>query len=93
VSAKPLMKCHKFNVSNPCDLLIFFKFHVATSHSTRVLIAGNLDPALHPFAKEREYTRALNATKLGKLFAKPFVAALSGHLDGVYCLRRHVCHL
>lgn len=51
---------------------------------------GNLDPALHPFAKEREYTRALNATKLGKLFAKPFVAALSGHLDGVYCLRRHV---
>lgn len=48
---------------------------------------------MHPFAQEREYTRALNATKLGKLFAKPFVAALSGHLDGIYCLRRHVTFL
>ncbi|CAD6922842.1 unnamed protein product, partial [Tilletia laevis] len=46
----------------------------------------NLDPALHPFSKPREYTRALNASKLNRLFAKPFVASLSGHIDGVYAL-------
>ena len=27
----------------------------------------NLDPALHPFAKEREYTRAVNAAKMDKV--------------------------
>jgi len=32
-----------------------------------------------------QYTRALNATKLERVFAKPFVAALSGHNDGVWC--------
>ncbi|KAK0521276.1 Protein sof1 [Tilletia horrida] len=47
----------------------------------------NLDPALHPFSKPREYTRALNAAKLNRLFAKPFVASLGdGHIDGVYAL-------
>ncbi|TPX52136.1 hypothetical protein SeMB42_g01634 [Synchytrium endobioticum] len=49
----------------------------------------NLNPALHPFERAREYTRALNATKLERLFAKPFVAALSGHVDGVYCMAKH----
>jgi WD repeat and SOF domain-containing protein 1 len=38
----------------------------------------NLDPNLHPFERAREYTRALNAVKLEKVFAKPFVAALEG---------------
>lgn len=33
-------------------------------------------------------TRALNATKLERLFAKPFVGAMSGHVEGVYCLAR-----
>ena len=47
----------------------------------------NLDPALHPFARAREYTRALNATKLERVFAAPFVAQLGrGHVDGVYAL-------
>jgi len=46
----------------------------------------NLDPKLHPFEKAREYTRALNATKLDKVFAKPFVGALDGHMDGVNCV-------
>lgn len=46
----------------------------------------NLDPNLHPFDKPREYTRALNAAKLDRLFAKPFVASLDGHIDGVYSL-------
>ncbi|KAK4688856.1 DDB1- and CUL4-associated factor 13, partial [Tremellales sp. Uapishka_1] len=46
----------------------------------------NLAPHLHPFAKPREYTRALTAAKIDRIFAKPFVDALGGHQDGVYCL-------
>ncbi|KAJ1531122.1 DDB1- and CUL4-associated factor 13 [Nowakowskiella sp. JEL0078] len=49
----------------------------------------NLSTAEHPFQRAREYTRARNATKLERHFAKPFVAALSGHIDGVYCLAKH----
>ncbi|KAL9129339.1 MAG: hypothetical protein Q9217_002177 [Psora testacea] len=49
----------------------------------------NLDPALHPFERAREYTRALNATKLSRLFAAPFVAQLgNGHVDGVYTMAK-----
>src|ERR1700760_4586976 len=45
----------------------------------------NLDPALHPFERAREYTRALNATKLERMFAKPLLGSLGkGHVDGVY---------
>lgn len=46
----------------------------------------NLAPHLHPFEKPREYTRALTAAKMDRMFAKPFVDALGGHQDGVYCL-------
>ena len=49
-------------------------------------IQRNLAPHLHPFDKPREYTRALTAAKLDRMFAKPFVDALGGHQDGVYCL-------
>lgn len=38
-----------------------------------VKVFRNLDPTLHPFDKAREYTRALQATKLDKVFAKPLV--------------------
>ncbi|KAI0407907.1 WD40-repeat-containing domain protein [Xylaria palmicola] len=31
----------------------------------------NLDPAMHQFERAREYTRALNATKLERMFAQP----------------------
>ncbi|KZO94605.1 WD40 repeat-like protein [Calocera viscosa TUFC12733] len=48
----------------------------------------NLDPSLHPFARAREYTRALTAAKMDRIYAKPFVAALEGHVDGVYTLAR-----
>ncbi|KAI1179740.1 WD40-repeat-containing domain protein [Nemania sp. FL0916] len=45
----------------------------------------NLDPAMHQFERAREYTRALNATKLERMFAQPFVCQLgNGHVDGVY---------
>lgn len=49
----------------------------------------NLNPELHPFERAREYTRALNATKLERMFAAPFVAQLGrGHVDGVYSLAK-----
>ena len=49
----------------------------------------NYDPALHPFQDSREYIRALNATKLNRVFAKPFIASLDGHRDGVSCMSKH----
>ncbi|GBB87964.1 hypothetical protein RclHR1_14470005 [Rhizophagus clarus] len=52
-------------------------------------IKRNYDPTLHPLEKAREYTRALNAVKLERMFAKPFVGDLSGHSDGVYCMAKH----
>ncbi|KAL0231211.1 hypothetical protein GEMRC1_010616 [Eukaryota sp. GEM-RC1] len=36
-------------------------------------ILKNRDPKLHPFQTEREYVRALNATKLERMFAKPLL--------------------
>ena len=56
--------------------------------STTSLLHKNLDPDLHPFAREREYTRALNAVKLDKVFAKPLVGALDAHQESVNGLRR-----
>ncbi len=53
----------------------------------------NLDPALHPLEGPREYVRALNATKLDRVFAKPFISSLSGHTDGVYCMAKHPTQL
>ncbi|KAI9481281.1 MAG: WD40-repeat-containing domain protein [Benjaminiella poitrasii] len=53
----------------------------------------NLDPAAHPFERGREYVRALNSAKLDRMFAKPFVASLNGHIDGVYCLTKHPTQL
>ena len=49
----------------------------------------SVDPSVHPFEREREYVRALNATKLDKVFAKPFIGALTGHFDGVCCMCKH----
>lgn len=40
---------------------------------------------LRNLLKAREYTRALTAVKLDKMFAKPLVGALDGHGDGVFC--------
>lgn len=49
----------------------------------------NLDPELHPFERAREYTKALNATKLERMFAKPFIGQLGyGHRDGVYVIAK-----
>ena len=48
----------------------------------------SLNPQLHPFAQPREYTRALNAVKLDRLHAQPFLHSLDGHRDGVWCVNR-----
>ena len=45
----------------------------------------NRDPALHPFERAREYTKALVSTKMDKMFAKPFIGAMDGHNDSVQC--------
>lgn len=58
--------------------------HAPSSRGAPAPQSRNLDPAQHPFAQAREYTRALNATKMDRMFAKPFVGALEGHADGVY---------
>ena len=57
-----------------------------SSELTRVV--RSTQPELHPFERSREYVRALNAVKLDKHFAKPFVGALSGHMDGVNCMAK-----
>ncbi|CDZ97903.1 Sof1-like rRNA processing protein (contains WD40 repeats) [Phaffia rhodozyma] len=62
--------------------------HLPTTAGASAPVHRNLDPALHPFSKQREYTRAVNAAKIDRMFAKPFVAALEGHTDGVYTLGR-----
>ncbi|OAF68696.1 hypothetical protein A3Q56_03568 [Intoshia linei] len=49
----------------------------------------NYDEKVHPFKVEREYTRALNATKLDRVFSKPFVACLDSHSDGVNRIAIH----
>ena len=49
----------------------------------------NLDPSHHPFERAREYTRALNAVKMERMFAAPFVAQMGqGHVDGVYSMAK-----
>lgn len=49
------------------------------------VVQRNADPKVHPFEKAREYTRAVNAAKLDKVFAKPFVAALGEHTGMFRC--------
>ena len=56
-------------------------------------VPRNYDPNLHPLEVPREYTRALNATKLERVFAKPFIGNLEGHKDGVQCLAKHPTQL
>ncbi|CAH2108425.1 unnamed protein product [Euphydryas editha] len=53
----------------------------------------NYDPSLHPLEGPREYVRALNAVKLERVFAKPFIGSLDGHSDGVSSLAKHPSRL
>ncbi|KAL9186394.1 hypothetical protein ACHAXT_005632 [Thalassiosira profunda] len=55
----------------------------------------NIDPSSHPQARAREYTRAVTAAKLDRMFAQPFLGELKGgHVDAVSCLaicRTNLC--
>lgn len=51
-------------------------------------VQRNLDPMAHPLARARERKRALNASKMERMFSKPFVAAMEGHEDSVCSLER-----
>lgn len=53
----------------------------------------NPNPILHPFQKAKEYVRALNAAKLERVFAKPFLFSLNDHTDGVKCLAKNFKNL
>ncbi|VDL82848.1 unnamed protein product [Nippostrongylus brasiliensis] len=52
-------------------------------------VVRNWNAPQDPFRAQTEYTRALNATKLERVFAKPFVASLDGHVEGVHILAKH----
>ncbi|XP_020202256.1 DDB1- and CUL4-associated factor 13 [Cajanus cajan] len=53
----------------------------------------NYDPSLRPQEKAVEYVRALNAVKLDKIFARPFIGALDGHVDAVSCMTKNPSQL
>jgi len=43
---------------------------------------------MHPLSRARERKRALNASKMERMFSKPFIASFEGHEDSVECLER-----
>lgn len=62
--------------------------HTATRPGDPTPVSRNLNPLVHPFSRARERTRALNAAKMDRMFAKPFVDALEGHIDAVEVLAK-----
>lgn len=56
-------------------------------------VPRNYSKEIHPFEEQREYVRALNATKMERLFAKPLIGDLSGHKDGISCIAKHPSQL
>lgn len=53
----------------------------------------NFDPNLRTQEKAVEYVRALNAAKLEKIFAKPFIGAMDGHVDAISCMAKNPNYL
>ncbi|KAL5478492.1 SOF1 [Sanghuangporus weigelae] len=62
--------------------------HLPNRRGDPVPRSRNLDPNVHPFARHRERMRALNAAKMERMFSKPFVGNLDGHIDAVEVLAR-----
>lgn len=61
--------------------------YAPSTKSSQTPMPRSLNPALHPHERAREYTRALNAVKLDRMFAAPLLGSLGdGHVDGVYSL-------
>lgn len=52
-------------------------------------VPRSYDPLFQKNAAVKEYVQALNATKLERVFAKPFIGNLEGHTDGVVCFAKH----
>ncbi|ODV81497.1 WD40 repeat-like protein [Suhomyces tanzawaensis NRRL Y-17324] len=64
--------------------------YVPVRNTQESALPRNLNPALHPFERAREYTKALTATKMERMFAQPFVGQLGdGHRDGVYSIAKN----
>ncbi|GEQ69744.1 hypothetical protein JCM33374_g3418 [Metschnikowia sp. JCM 33374] len=64
--------------------------YVPARNTQESALPRNLNPALHPFERAREYTRAVTATKLERMFAQPFVGQMGdGHRDGIYCISKN----
>lgn len=53
----------------------------------------NFDPNLRPQEKGIEYVRAVNAAKLEKIFARPFIGAMDGHIDSIKCMAKNPNYL
>lgn len=51
-------------------------------------VSRNYDPNLRTQEKAVEYVRALNAAKLDKVFARPFIGAMDGHIDAISCMAK-----
>eukprot|EP00830_Metopus_es_P012368 TRINITY_DN2713_c0_g1_i1.p1 TRINITY_DN2713_c0_g1~~TRINITY_DN2713_c0_g1_i1.p1 ORF type:complete len:462 (-),score=67.91 TRINITY_DN2713_c0_g1_i1:109-1494(-) len=64
----------KYNKEKPSDMQRMYR---------------NPNGAVHPLQKAREYKRALNAAKLERIFAKPFLYSLDGHHDGINVLAKN----
>ena len=65
------------------------EYEKQTNSEIQKVFRNPSDSAMHPFQKAREYKRALNAAKLEKVFAKPFLQALDNHSDGVTVLAKN----
>lgn len=76
----------KMMCRNPAD-------YVRETKKDIVPIQRNYDPDLHPFETTREYTRAMNAVKMERIFARPFICSLDGHRDSVQCVSKHPTQL
>lgn len=64
--------------------------YVPVSNTRELALPRNLNPELHPFERAREYTRALNATKLERVFAQPFIGTLGdGHRDAISAIAKN----
>lgn len=64
--------------------------YVPVRNTQESALPRNLNPALHPFERAREYTRALTATKMERMFAQPFIGQLGdGHRDGIYAIAKN----
>ena len=63
--------------------------HACSDHTCSMppILSISCPTSCSQFEKAHEYTRALNAAKVDRIFAKPFVAALP-HDDGVTALCR-----